>query len=780
MKELSDKKSAVKNTAEEKHKAFARKAAAEGCVLLKNSGCLPFSENVRRIAIYGIGARQTLKGGTGSGDVNVRNFVSIENGLENAGYEIVTKPLLDEYGYVLKEAKADYNRKIKAFSEKGTITALGAMLSNPFQAPGIRAVDKSDCERFPADAAVYVLSRSCGEGADRKNEKGDYRLTDQEINDISVISESYPCFILLLNIGGVTEIQSVYENPNVNAVVITGLGGISTGDAVADILSGKEAPSGKLAATWAVNYTDYPYADEFYNGDPWNTPYKEDVFVGYRWFDRQKIEPLFPFGYGLSYTSFLIQPKSLNCQKDIVSLSVCVKNTGKRFSGKEVVQIYARQPSSLAEKPEKILVAFEKTKLLSPGEEQTITLSFKKEELAFFDENLSKWHIEGGKYEIFVGNGSDSLIAFSEIVLDDQIIENEKHTEIFDEELSLKINGLSEEDLAVLVVGNARTSMTDFSVIGNASDSIPGAAGETADSIENIPSVVMADGPAGLRINPIVYQKNGLYINNPKEDPVLSLVLPERAQNVDLSGTVVEYRYCTALPSATVLAQTWNTELIQEAGNVVGTEMEMFGIDWWLAPGMNIQRNPLCGRNFEYFSEDPFLTGKCAAAITKGVQKHKGKGVTIKHFACNNKENGRNYNNSVVSERALREIYLKGFEICIREAKPACVMTAYNLINGVHCANSRKLLTEILRDEWSFDGVVMTDWYTTQVLSSNDSPYGASDSALCIKSGNDLIMPGSRKDVDSILQALEKNEITAEELRLSAKRILKGLIRCGK
>lgn len=174
------------------------------------------------------------------------------------------------------------------------------------------------------------------------------------------------------------------------------------------------------------------------------------------------------------------------------------------------------------------------------------------------------------------------------------------------------------------------------------------------------------------------------------------------------------------------------------------------------------------------------LTGKCAAAVTKGVQKHKGKGVTIKHFACNNKENGRNNNNSALSERALREIYLKGFEICVKEAKPACVMSAYNLINGVHCANSRKLLTEILRDEWGFDGVVMTDWYATQELSSHDSPYGVSDAALCIRSGNDLIMPGSQADIDSVLQAIENNELTAEELRLCAKRVVKGIGRCGK
>ena len=214
---------------------------------------------------------------------------------------------------------------------------------------------------------------------------------------------------------------------------------------------------------------------------------------------------------------------------------------------------------------------------------------------------------------------------------------------------------------------------------------------------------------------------------------------------------------------------------------MIGTEMDLLDIDLWLAPGMNIQRNPLCGRNFEYFSEDPFLTGKCAAAVTKGVQKHPGRGVTVKHFACNNKETNRNYNNSVVSERALREIYLRGFEICVREASPFAVMTAYNLLNGTHCANDRRLLTDILRNEWGFDGLVMTDWYATKALSADPNrPYGCSDPVACISAGNDLIMPGSEADRAAILAAAEDGSLPEELLRASAERILWTIKRCGK
>ena len=769
------------NAYEEMHKSLAAEIAAEGMVLLKNNGCLPLDKETKSIALYGIGARQTVKGGTGSGDVNTRSFVSVEEGLESSGFEIITKKLLDEYDTILCKERDNYNKSIHALSEKGVMTALGSMLGKPFKAPDMAKIRFADCEKFKAEFAIYVLSRNSGEGADRKNEKGDYLLSDNEISDISLLSENYQKLVLLLNVGGVIDISPVYDKAD--AVLLIGQAGIGAGSAAADILSGKTTPSGKLTATWAKKYEDYPCAEDFIKGDIWNTEYKEDIFIGYRYFDRNRIKPMFPFGFGLSYTNFVTEIKDIEQSDNTVTITLSVMNKGNKFSGKDTVQIYVRQPKGIKEKAKKILVAFAKTKILAPNESEILSLFFDINDLAVYDEELSAWHIEKGEYEVYLGNSSDNLTLVSRVNLDDKIIPLKKITETFDEEIEVAIQNLSVENTVNLVVGNARTSLTDFSVIGNASKSIPGAAGETTDMLEKygIGHITMADGPAGIRINPKVYKKDGLYINNPKEDPVLSLVLPEKAQNVDLSGTETEYRYCTALPCETMLAQTWNTDLLFKCGDIIGKEMEFFGIDLWLAPGMNIQRNPLCGRNFEYFSEDPFLTGKCAAYITKGVQSHKRKGVTLKHFACNNRENNRNYNNSIISERALREIYLKGFEICIKESGPMAVMSAYNLINSVHCSNSYKLLTKILRNEWGFDGIVMTDWYATQDLSgNNDKPYGASDAALCIKSGNDLIMPGSEKDIDRILEALKNSTLTEEELRLSAKRILKVLRRCGK
>ncbi len=771
----------MNNAYEEKHKSLAAEIAAEGMVLLKNNGCLPLDKETKSIALYGIGARQTVKGGTGSGDVNVRSYVSVEKGLETAGFEIITKKLLDEYDTILCKERDNYNKSIQALSEKGVMTALGSMLGKPFKAPDMAKIRFADCEKFKAEFAVYVLSRNSGEGADRKNEKGDYLLSDNEISDISLLSENYQKLVLLLNVGGVIDISPVYDKAD--AVLLIGQAGIGAGSAAADILSGKTTPSGKLTATWAKKYEDYPCAEDFTKGDIWNTEYKEDIFIGYRYFDRNRIKPMFPFGFGLSYTNFVTEIKDIEQSDNTVTITLSVMNKGNKFSGKDTVQIYVRQPKGIKEKAKKTLVAFAKTKILAPNESEMLSLFFDINDLAVYDEELSAWHIEKGEYEVYLGDSSDNLTLVSRVNLDDKIIPLKKITETFDEEIEAAIQNLSVENTVNLVVGNARTSLTDFSVIGNASKSIPGAAGETTDMLEKygIGHITMADGPAGIRINPKVYRKDGLYINNPKEDPVLSLVLPEKAQNVDLSGTETEYRYCTALPCETMLAQTWNTDLLFKCGDIIGKEMEFFGIDLWLAPGMNIQRNPLCGRNFEYFSEDPFLTGKCAAYITKGVQSHKNKGVTLKHFACNNRENNRNYNNSIISERALREIYLKGFEICIKESGPMAVMSAYNLINSVHCSNSYRLLTEILRNEWGFDGIVMTDWYATQDLSgNNDKPYGASDATLCIKAGNDLIMPGSRKDIDRILEALKSSTLTEEELRLSAKRILKVIRRCGK
>ena len=824
---------------ERKHVQISTQIAAQGIVMLENNGCLPFDETIKTIALFGNGARHTLKGGTGSGDVNVRSFVNVEQGLLNAGYRVVTNAWMDEYDAVVRNAKAAYYDKIRESTKDGPLAGLLTMMSNPFQDSAFRCLTEQELAQYPADTAVYVVSRSSGEGSDRKPVEGDYYLNEQEIHDITLLSEHYGKFILLLNTGGVIDLSSVRNLPGLGAIVLISQGGSGIGDAVSAVLSGKVNPSGKLTATWAKSYADYPFSDEFSdnNGDIFDSYYKEGIYVGYRYFDTFGIEPAWSFGFGRSYTDFEITVQTVTLYKNIVTLLADVRNIGKQYSGREVVQVYASAPEGELDKPYQVLVSFEKTKDLLPGECQTLRLSFPLERLTSYAENIAAWILEHGNYLLHCGNSSRdtevaAVLTVPETVITEKcrnLFRSEKveictpvprkdakqypdaihivvdmselpvitHTYSVDpSELTAKTQVnfedletgkasaqelaaiLSPEELVTLCVGAARINLTDFTVIGSFSSELPGAAGETTSLLKKhgIPNATMVDGPAGIRVNPKIYEKDGLYIKNPAEDPIFGLILPPEQAKVDLTDTVTKYQYCTALPVATMLAQTWDMELLKQAGELIGAEMEELGVDLWLAPGMNIQRNPLCGRNFEYFSEDPLVSGFCATAITKSVQDCSGKGATIKHLAANNQETNRNYNNSHVSERALREIYLKSFEICVKKAQPLAVMTSVNLINGVHSANDRDLLTAALRDEWGFNGVVMTDWGATSNLGGNTGQkYNSSSSALCIHAGNDLIMPGSQGDVDRILAALKKGQLALSELQRCAENILRLL-----
>lgn len=821
------------------HNKIVRSAASEGIVLLKNDGSLPFNNEMGSIALYGKGARRTIKGGTGSGDVNVREFISIETGLENAGYQVITKPYLDTYDSVIQSAHKEYADMLSKVGKTSIKNALLTMLSTPFQEPQISPVSATEIKKYKADAAVYILSRNSGEGADRKAEKGDYYLSDEEVQDIKILSESYDKFILLLNTGGIIELSDIINNQNINSVLLISQGGSAFGDAVADILSGKKTPSGKLCATWAKKYSDYPFSDEFsdkkYLSD---TYYKEGIFVGYRWFDKKRIEPLFPFGFGLSYADFKLQNICTDVKKDTVNIICEVKNISKYYSGKEIIQVYISQPEGKLCKAEKNLVAFKKTKELSPNESQCVSLSFQMKDISSYDEESESYILEKGKYIVFIGNSSASIkpaavIELSETVTTEKCrnvceckisdtndfsskkemsysdipkfdidsksiitsvndytvyeIAGEKTEynytldDVREEKISLTefINDLNEKELITLSIGASRVGLSDLSFIGNASKSIPGAAGDTCDELFNnrkIPPLSTADGPAGVRVNKKIYEKDGLYIENPADDPIKSLLLPKEMQNVNLDGTTVKYQFCTAIPIAAMLAQTWNTEIIEECGKLVANEVNALGLDLLLAPALNIQRNPLCGRNFEYYSEDPFMSGKCAAAMVKGFQ-HCGNGAVAKHFACNNKENNRNYNNSVVSERALREIYLKGFEICVKESSPFSIMSSYNLINGIHTANHKGILNDVLRCEWGFDGIVMTDWYATQGTSPYENGYYASSSVECIKAGNDIIMPGRAEEIDILKSALCNGSLNITDLKKCAYRIIKSILK---
>lgn len=839
----------------------SRKIASQGMVLLQNNGTLPIKGAGERIALFGNGARRTVKGGTGSGDVNSRTVVSVEQGLEAAGFTITTKEWLDRYDGAVEAARASYFTDLLAVAQKDGQGAFMRLFTDPFMEPAILPVTEEDIRSSKADAAVYVIARNSGEGRDRRPVPGEYDLFDVEKEAIHLLGEEYGKVIVVLNVGSVIDTKFLRGEEGVGAILLMSQAGNIGGHALADVITGKVTPSGKLAATWAENYLDYPGAETFshMNGDIHDEYYREGIYVGYRYFDTFNVTPAYPFGYGASYTEFAVETEAVEADGNTVTVKVKVSNTGKTFSGREVVQVYYSAPAGKLEKPYQELAAYKKTRLLAPGESQTLAISYPVKAMASYDGEKAAWVLEAGTYYVRVGTSSRATRIAAALILDkDAVTERLSNRLPLDcrmEEFSSKnavpysyegeaaekenapkiavsaadipcvtavyrdgektlpekkieqkitmddvkagkytldeLTGqLTIPEMAELCVGTARGGFGSESVIGAASAACPGAAGDTTSLMledRNIRNMILADGPAGLRLSTsFAADAEGNLIPGTGAVPIpgLDLLMGAAPKPEVPADAVYYYQYCTAIPIATLLAQTWDVEAIQEAGDIVGEEMDELGVTLWLAPGMNIHRNPLCGRNFEYYSEDPLVAGMCAAADTLGMQKHSGVGTTIKHFAFNNQEDNRMHVNSHVGERAIREIYLKGFEIAVKASQPMSIMTSYNLINGIHTANSHDLITAIARDEWGFEGIVMTDWGTTGGSEMNPGEtfkYGASNAAGCIKAGNDLTMPGSQADVDEIVKSVGAAEgsvlspITLGELQACAKRML-GII----
>ena len=796
---------------ETQHAAALRALGPECTVLLKHNGDFPLSAPCR-VALYGSGARMTQKGGTGSGDVNSHFFVSIEQGLTEAGFTVTSGEWLDRYDAVHREAKAAFIAGIKEEAARtGQIpflVGLGRVMAEPDYAIPLNA---------DAETAIYVVSRVSGEGSDRKPQAGDIKLTETEIRDILECSRTYRRFLLVLNVGGVVDLSPVNDVENI--LLLSQLG-VVTGTVLADIVLGRSFPSGKLTATWAA-WENYPDFIDF--GDRDETRYHEGIYVGYRYFDTAGKKPLYPFGYGLGYTAFALSPAAVSVSGTTVSVSLSAENTGA-FPGKETVQVYVSVPVGRLDQPYQTLAAFAKTGLLLPGEEEMLTLSFGMEELAGYDADAGAYILEEGNYIIRVGTDSRNTAACAVVRMDASVtLRSVTHvggqadfadwkpeqsgaadrlpgdiptldvqSSCFDtlvwpepyrpgERALKKADILSDSDLLHLCMGAFQESSGEpFSVIGGSAFSVAGAAGETFHDAEEIPVLVMADGPAGLRLNQhYVREENGVrpvgdimpagfndYLDTPVEIPA--------DFGEDGSAEILD-QYCTAIPIGTALAQSWNPDVCRACGDLVGKEMEMFHVDLWLAPAMNIQRSPLCGRNYEYYSEDPLLSGIIGAAVTEGVQSHPGKGATIKHFCCNNQEFNRYHSNSIVSERALREIYLRGFGICIRRSQPAAIMTSYNLLNGIHTAERKDLITDLLRSEWGYRGVVMTDWTIDSGAQTPDR-YRQTLSAPALAAGTELFMPGSEKDYQLLADALDgkSSEFTLDQqqVKLCAARVL--------
>lgn len=826
--------------------AVARKTAADGIVLLKNrEHLLPLAAGTR-LALFGVGQIYTIKGGTGSGEVNNLHSVNILEGFQKSTL-VVDPELAMSY-----EAWADAHPPVK----QGLFAGAESRNYNdelPVDTLDLAAISGRN------DAAMVVISRIAGEGEDMAAAKGTVRLTDEEDALVRAVSAAFSKVVLVLNTAGYMEIAPYLDL--VSSVLFVGLPGQEGGHAIADVVTGAVAVSGKLNDTWPLSCGDYPNAAQYskfipsgnvalggFSPEPVEetlVPYHDDIYVGYRYFDTFGKEVLFPFGFGMSYGKPVITETGVALEKQTLTVTAKVRNDCTAFAARQVVQVYVSAPDGKLEKPYQELKGFAKTGILAPGKEASVSISIPVAQLASYDTASASYILEPGMYYVRVGTSSrDTGIAGAVKVTKELCVRklqnlmgqlpegfellskagatpisypNEAAEKKAAQKAALTLDSItataaqysgeyvpaakregisfrdvaagtataeelaasmSLEDLCKFVCGqgmdfsgfempappaeeekNADESGDVFAALvanmmnRDATFEVAGEAGQSPDMREKygIPPLVLCDGPAGVRIT-----------KDLKED-----------------GKIVGHQYCTAFPTGSILACSWDMDNIREFGAAAGIEMNEFKVDLWLAPGMNIHRSPLCGRNFEYYSEDPVLTGDCAAAVTRGVQAQGG-GVTIKHFAGNSQEFMRGNSNDLISERAVREIYLKGFQRCVEQADPKAVMTSYNDINGVPSADNHDMCTAILRDEWGFTGLVMTDWGG-----------GISTPAISMYAGNDMIQPGGPAVIQKLLADYEAGTeivsggmarvtVTPKRayLEKSAANIIKVILRC--
>lgn len=780
-------------TASPAHIALTREAAQEGMVLLKNDDdLLPLAAGTR-VALFGKGSFDYVKGGGGSGDVTVAYVRSVYDGLKAENVPVY-EPLSDFY--------RDY---VAGRYAAGDVPGLMAE-------PELPEALVRDAEKA-ADVAVIVLSRFSGEGWDREPvlyiekdypwpdelnmprkakaifPRGDFYLTDGERAMVDRVCAAFDKVAVVLNVGGVVDVSWFCGDDRIGAALLAYQAGMEGGNAIAALLTGKANPCGKLPDTFARELGDYPSTEHFHDSVDY-VEYTEDVYVGYRYFETLpgvSERVCYPFGFGLSYTSFTLETIQAGVEDGQIRVNVRVTNTGSR-AGKEVVQLYYCPPQGALQKPRRNLAAFRKTRLLAPGEAETVELSFPVSRMASFDD-LGKiahcaWVLEQGSYTLYVGVSvrdaaklnyvyeqaetcvvcqlgealapsqlSKRLLAdgsFEELpagpavdtnanvlqpikagqaeavspavrargryLLTEPYAQGAKPlSEVAAGRLTLDefVAQLSDDELIHLVGGQPNVGVSNTFGIGNLPE-------------YGVPNVTTADGPAGLRLLP-------------------------------------QCGICTtAWPCSTLLAATWDEELAAKVGAAAAEEVKENNISVWLAPAVNIHRNPLCGRNFEYYSEDPLLTGKLAGAMVRGIQSQ-SVAATVKHFACNNKETNRKYSDSRISQRALREIYLRAFEIIVREAKPWAIMSSYNVINGRRASESRELLTEILRGEWGYDGMVMSDWWTR------------GEHYKELLAGNDLKMANGYPE--RIRQVMDQGLVSRNDLEICAGRVLELILK---
>lgn len=766
-------------------KEGARALASEGIVLLENDGTLPITPS-NEVAVFGRTQYNYFCVGYGSGgDVNTPYKISLTEGLRSCDEIRINKRLEEIYINWCKQNVPDegyWGHWPYCFEEM------------PLSYTLVQEARKT------SDVALIVIGRATGEDREQKLKPDSFYLNKGELDMIDKVTLVFQKVVLILDVGNIIDFEVIASLRNkLSAILLAPLGGMESGNALCDVLSGRVSPSGRLADTIAVSYHSYPSSDNFGNRKYNN--YEEDIYVGYRYFESfAKEEVLYPFGYGLSYTDFDIQGK-IERIDNAVKISANVKNIGT-VKGKEVIQIYVTSPIGKLSKPIIELKGFAKTKLLDIGEEERVEVIIDDYSLSSYDDdgltdNIACWVLERGDYEFYIGKNSRDITSIGKIFIEEKVT-SKCHTacppkaplnvldgrdtilngddsailtyrvkpdhfgylkgRIFDElpeeimptksgitysdvkegreSLDELVAELSNEELDTLCHGHYKMN-SPFGAKGNA-----GAIGGISNSLiaRGIPVAIPTDGPSGIR-------------------------LCEKA---------------SLLPSGMAIACSWNEELAEHVYSLIAKEMREKGSDILLAPGMNIHRNHLCGRNFEYYSEDPLLTGKIASAVVKGIQSE-GSSACIKHFACNHQERARKINDSRLSERALREIYLKGFEIAIKESDPKCVMASYNKVNGVYSYHNYDLCTVILRQEWGYKHLVITDWWTKKA--KNPDFKGVDDNAYRIRAQADVLMPGGNrlgKYDGTTLKSLKKGGLTRAELQRSAKNVLQFLIDIGK
>lgn len=770
-----------------KHIDLTRKAAVEGTVLLKNANnILPLKKGTK-VAIFGKAQIDYVAGGGGSGFVYCDYVTNIYEGLKQKQNIEVFDSLSLYY--------QDYVEKIYKSLE---VHDMFSSINGNFDEADVPENLLASAKEF-TDTAIITLCRFSTECHDRKNDGTEFYfdLTPKEKEMVKAVSENFKNVIVLMNSGAMMDTSWFANNDKISAALMIWQGGMEGGLAAADILVGEANPSGKLTDTCAVSFDDYPSSAGFHESLDF-VKYTEDIFVGYRYFETipgAKEKVVYPFGFGLSYTQFEIKNCTAVASENKIYVSCDVENIGNR-EGKEVIQAYYSVPGKKITNPARQLCAFSKTKCLEPGECETLSMSFNISDMASYDDTgiieKSAYVMEAGEYKVFLGNNVRDAkeLDYSYTLSEDKVVEKlteyltptrlEKRLTATGEYIDVPLceyspktfectyknefkfadgkENVSGDALGSVTVSydgikqltsvaNGEISLDDFIsqlddvellnlLSGHPNTGVANTAGMGNSKKFGIPNVMTVDGPAGVRILP----KTGIVT--------------------------------TAFPVATMLAATWNLKILEEIGIAGALETKENNMGIWLTPALNIHRNPLCGRNFEYYSEDPYLSGKMAAAMVRGIQSQKIV-ATPKHFAANNRENNRRGCDSIVSERALREIYLKGFEICVKESKPKLIMTSYNPINGIWASENAELLEGILRREWGFDGVVTTDW------SNAASKYKE------IIAGNDIRMPNLAsmvipKDIKATYITYDLDDLVKKSgrnrLALSVKKLLEMIL----